>query len=56
MPRAFPPEPFRYVGARAFREAIGIRERAEEKGRTANPLIREVSRLPRRFGYHLGPD
>jgi len=55
-PRAFPPEPFRYVGARAFREAIGIRERAEEAGRTANPVIREISRLPRRFGYHLGPE
>ena len=55
-PRAFPPEPFRYVGARAFREAIGIRERAEEAGRTANPVVREISRLPRRFGYHLGPE
>jgi len=55
-PRAFPPEPFRYVGARAFREAIGVRERAEEAGRTANPVIREISRLPRRFGYHLGPE
>jgi glycine/D-amino acid oxidase-like deaminating enzyme len=55
-PRAFPPEPFRYVGARAFREAIGIRERAEEAGHAANPVVREISRLPRRFGYHLGPD
>jgi glycine/D-amino acid oxidase-like deaminating enzyme len=55
-PRAFPPEPFRYAGARAFREAIAIRERAEEAGGNANPLIREISRLPRRFGYHLGPE
>ncbi|MFL5768522.1 MAG: NAD(P)/FAD-dependent oxidoreductase [Chloroflexota bacterium] len=55
QPRAFPPEPLRYVGARAFREAIAIRERAEEQGRSPNALIREVSRLPRRFGYHLGP-
>ena len=55
-PRAFPPEPFRFVGARAFREAIAIRERAEEAGRDANPVVREISRLPRRFGYHLGPE
>jgi glycine/D-amino acid oxidase-like deaminating enzyme len=55
-PRAFPPEPLRFVGARAFREAIGVRERAEEAGRTANPVIREISRMPRRFGYHLGPE
>jgi glycine/D-amino acid oxidase-like deaminating enzyme len=55
-PRAFPPEPFRYVGARAFREAIGVRERAEEAGGVASPIIREISRLPRRFGYHLGPE
>src|SRR5262249_30587575 len=54
-PRAFPPEPFRYAGARAFREAIAIRERAEEAGDQTNPVIREISRLPRRVGYHLGP-
>jgi glycine/D-amino acid oxidase-like deaminating enzyme len=54
-PRAFPPEPFRFVGARAFREAIRIRERAEEAGRPPNPIVREISRLPRRVGYHLGP-
>ena len=55
-PRAFPPEPFRFVGARAFREAIGIRERAEEAGRRPNRLVREISRMPRRLGYHLGPE
>jgi glycine/D-amino acid oxidase-like deaminating enzyme len=55
-PRAFPPEPFRFVGARVFREAIGIRERAEEAGRRANPVVREISRIPRRLGYHLGPE
>jgi glycine/D-amino acid oxidase-like deaminating enzyme len=55
-PRAFPPEPFRYAGARAFREAIAIRERAEEAGKRPNAFVREISRLPRRFGYHLGPE
>jgi glycine/D-amino acid oxidase-like deaminating enzyme len=55
-PRAFPPEPFRFVGARAFREAIRIRERAEEAGQQPNAIVREISRVPRRLGYHLGPE
>ena len=55
-PRAFPPEPFRYLGARAIREAIVRREQAEESGRRPNRLVLEISRLPRRLGYHLGPD
>jgi glycine/D-amino acid oxidase-like deaminating enzyme len=55
-PRAFPPEPLRFVGARAFREAIGTRERAEESGRHPNRLAVAVSRMPRRLGYHLGPE
>jgi glycine/D-amino acid oxidase-like deaminating enzyme len=53
---AFPPEPFRYLGARVLREAMIRREDAEEAGRTPNRVVREVSRLPRRLGYHLGPD
>jgi hypothetical protein len=55
-PRAFPPEPFRYLGARAIREAIVRREQAEESGRRPNPIALAVSRLPKRLGYHLGPD
>lgn len=55
-PRAFPPEPFRYVGARTFREAILRRELAEEAGRRPNRIALALSRLPRRLGYHLGPD
>ena len=55
-PRAFPPEPFRYLGARAIREAIVRREVAEESGRRPNRIALEISRLPRRLGYHLGPD
>jgi glycine/D-amino acid oxidase-like deaminating enzyme len=54
-PRSFPPEPFRFVGARILREAMIRREDAEEAGRTPNRLLRELSRLPRRLGYHLGP-
>jgi glycine/D-amino acid oxidase-like deaminating enzyme len=55
-PRRFPPEPFRSIGARIVREATVRREQAEEAGRGTNPLYRELTRLPRRFGYHLGMD
>jgi glycine/D-amino acid oxidase-like deaminating enzyme len=51
----FPPEPFRYVGARVMREAMIRREDAEEVGRRPNRVLRELSRIPRRLGYHLGP-
>ena len=55
-PRAFPPEPFRYLGARTFREAIVRRELADEAGRRPNRIALAISRIPRRLGYHLGPD
>ena len=55
-PRAFPPEPFRYVGARVVREAIVRREQLEERERPVHPILREVTRLPKRMGYHLGMD
>jgi glycine/D-amino acid oxidase-like deaminating enzyme len=55
-PRAFPPEPLRGAGARVFREAMARRERTEEGGGTPSRLVREISRIPRRLGYHLGPD
>ena len=54
-PRPFPPEPARYVGARLIREAAVRRETLEERGRDPGAVLREVSRLPRRVGYHLGP-
>jgi glycine/D-amino acid oxidase-like deaminating enzyme len=54
-PRAFPPEPARVLGARLIREAAARRESIEERGEDPGPLLREVSRLPRRMGYHLGP-
>jgi hypothetical protein len=56
LPRAFPPEPFRYVGARIVREAIVRSESAQERGQRPGLLLRELSRLPRRLGYHLGPE
>jgi len=55
-PRAFPPEPARYAGARLIREAAARRESIEERGEDPGIVLREVSRLSRRLGYHLGPD
>ena len=55
-PRAFPPEPARFIGARLVREAAARRESMEERDEAPSRLLREVSRLPRRFGYHLGPE
>ncbi|HSL77062.1 MAG TPA: hypothetical protein VK867_08965, partial [Candidatus Limnocylindrales bacterium] len=55
-PRTFPPEPARFVGARLIREAAARRESLEERGEDPGRLLRELSRLPRRMGYHLGPD
>ena len=55
LPRAFPPEPFRYVGARIAREAIVRTEEAEERGERGSRVLRAMSRMPRRLGYHLGP-
>jgi glycine/D-amino acid oxidase-like deaminating enzyme len=54
-PHRFPPEPFRYVGARVLREAMIRREDAEEAGRRPAWWLRELTRIPRRLGYHLGP-
>jgi glycine/D-amino acid oxidase-like deaminating enzyme len=54
--RQFPPEPFRYVGARVLREAMIRREDREELGRSAAWPIRMLTSLPRRLGYQLGPE
>lgn len=56
LPRRFPPEPIRSIGARIVREATVRREQAEESGRPVGPVLRELSRLPRRFGYGIGMD
>ena len=55
-PRAVPPEPLRGVGARIFREAMVRREMAEEAGRQPPRVAAAISRIPRRLGYHLGPE
>ena len=56
QPRTFPPEPAKSLGARLIREAASRRESREEPGRPVGRLTRELSRLSRRFGYHLGPE
>jgi glycine/D-amino acid oxidase-like deaminating enzyme len=53
--RSLPPEPFRIVGARVLRAAIMRREAIEMEGRRAPWLLRQLTALPRRLGYHLGP-
>ncbi|MEO8247055.1 MAG: FAD-binding oxidoreductase [Chloroflexota bacterium] len=52
---AMPPEPFRYAGARVLRAAMIRREDREEAGRRAPWWLRQLTSLPRRLGYHLGP-
>lgn len=55
-PRSFPPEPFRYIGARVIREAIVAAEEREDHGRSVPRLLKALGRLPRRLGYELGPE
>ena len=44
-PARFPPEPVRYIGAQAVRAALDRKERAEDAGRTVDPLTRAVASL-----------
>jgi len=54
--RRFPPEPIRSIGARLVRDALIRQDELADEERRAGPFIRELSRLPRRLGYRLGPD
>jgi glycine/D-amino acid oxidase-like deaminating enzyme len=53
-PRRFPPEPFRYVGARLIREALVRKDETEDLGRRPNLLVRLITRIPRLMGYRFG--
>ena len=55
-PPAFPPEPFRSLGAAVVRRAMIAKETAEERGAAPGFLVRQLARTPRRMGYLLGPD
>ena len=54
--RRMPPEPLRYVGARIMREAMIRREDTEEAGHRAPWWLRQLTAVPRRLGYRLGPE
>jgi glycine/D-amino acid oxidase-like deaminating enzyme len=55
-PRRFPPEPFRFLGARVIREAIVATEQRDDLGGYVPPPLRWLVRLPRAMGYDLGPE
>lgn len=55
-PRRFPPEPFRFVGARLIREAIVEAEERDDHGVRVPSPLRWLVRLPRLMGYDLGPE
>jgi glycine/D-amino acid oxidase-like deaminating enzyme len=55
-PRAFPPEPFRSLGAAVVRRAMIAKETAEEQGREPGFVVSQLARTPRRMGYLLGAD
>jgi glycine/D-amino acid oxidase-like deaminating enzyme len=54
--RPFPPEPFRFLGARVIREAIVAAEQREDVGGFVPPPLRWLVSLPRTLGYDLGPE
>jgi glycine/D-amino acid oxidase-like deaminating enzyme len=53
--RKFPPEPIRSLGVFFVRRAILQKDDREDAGRHVPLLADVVARLPRRFGYYLGP-
>ena len=52
--RRFPPEPFRYIGARMVREALVRKDEIEDAGGRPGILVRALARLPRWLGYRIG--
>lgn len=51
--RVLPPEPFRYLGARAIREALIHLDDALDAGRRPGLLTRLVARVPSLLGYRF---
>jgi glycine/D-amino acid oxidase-like deaminating enzyme len=51
--RFLPPEPFRYLGAKAIREALIRQDDALDAGRRPRLLTRLVARLPSLLGYRF---
>jgi glycine/D-amino acid oxidase-like deaminating enzyme len=54
-PKRFPPEPLLGLGERIVTRAILRREDRLDAGRRPGILTERMARLPRRFGYNLGP-
>jgi hypothetical protein len=54
-PKRFPPEPIRSPGMLVANAAIRRKDDLEDVGRRVGPITRFIARLPRRFGYNLGP-
>ena len=48
-----PPEPIRFLGARAVREALIRQDDALDAGRRPRWLVRWIARLPRLLGYQI---
>jgi glycine/D-amino acid oxidase-like deaminating enzyme len=51
---SLPPEPFRYIGARAIRWGIINVEEAEENGQKPSPAASVVAALPKALGLRIG--
>lgn len=51
----FPPEPFRYVGARVIRGAMVRHDEATQRAVRPSRADQMLAGLPRRLGYRLGP-
>lgn len=52
-PKRFPPEPLRFAGGVAIREALIRVDDAQQHGGDGDPLSRGIARLPRMLGLHL---
>jgi glycine/D-amino acid oxidase-like deaminating enzyme len=52
-PARFPPEPLRFLGGSAIREALVRTDAAADACRRAGPVTSLVASLPRRLGLHL---
>jgi glycine/D-amino acid oxidase-like deaminating enzyme len=55
LPRRFPPDPFRSIGAAVVQGAIVRRDEAHDRGDEPDALTDLLAHLPRHMGYEIGP-
>ena len=55
LPRRFPPQPFRSLGAAVVNAATVRRDDALDGTGRVDPITDLLAKMPRRMGYHLGP-